>query len=124
MWGSSKPLFAGFKGDIFEPRPHGTFEEFSSKAANNPDIARWKSELKQRRAVVALEKSKSVPDITVSAGTKYLAGPDDTAFVVGVSIPLPIFDRNQGNISAARAQLNKTRELARQAEVALQTQIS
>ena len=123
FWGSSKPMFAGIKGDIFEIRPHGTFEEFSAQAANNPDIARWKSELNQRRAIVALEKSKSVPDVTVSAGTKYLAGPDDTAFVVGVSIPLPLFNRNQGNISAARAQLNKTRELARQAEVALQSQL-
>jgi cobalt-zinc-cadmium efflux system outer membrane protein len=123
FWGSSKPLFAGLKGDIFETKPHGTFEEFSAQAANNPDIARWKSELSHRRAVVALEKSKSVPDITISAGTKYLAGPDDTAFVVGVSIPLPIFNRNQGNISAAHAQLNKTRELTRQAEVAIQTQL-
>ena len=123
FWGSSKPMFAGLKGDIFETRPHGTFEEFSAQAANNPNIARWKSELNQKRAIVAVEKSKSVPDITVSAGTKYLAGTDDTAFVIGVSIPLPIFDRNQGNVSAARAQFNKTRELARQADVAIQTQL-
>ena len=123
FWGSSQPMFTGLKGDIFETKPHGTFEEFSAQAANNPDVARWKSELSHRRAVVALEKSKSVPDVTLSAGTKYLAGPDDTAFVVGVSMPLPIFNRNQGNISAAHAQLNKTRELTRQAEVAIQTQL-
>jgi cobalt-zinc-cadmium efflux system outer membrane protein len=123
FWGSSTPMFAGLKGDIFEITPHGTFEEFSAQAANNPDIARWKSELNQKRAVVALEKSKAVPDVTVAAGAKYLTGPDDTAFVVGVSIPLPIFDRNQGTISAARAQLYKTRELARQANVAIQTQL-
>ena len=55
--------------------------------------------------------------------TKYLAEPRDTAFVMGVSIPLPIFDRNQGNISAARARLNKTRELARQADVAAKTDL-
>jgi outer membrane protein, heavy metal efflux system len=123
FWGSTKPLFAGLKGDIFKARPNETFEEFSAQIANNPDIARWKSELSRRCALVALEKSKSVPDITVAAGTKYLAGPDDTAFVVGVSIPLPIFDRNQGNISTARAQLIKTRELARQANIAIEAQL-
>jgi len=123
FWGSSKPMFAGLKGDIFQTRPHGTFEDFSAQAANNPDLARWKSELNQKRAMIALEKSKSVSDVTISAGTKYLEGPGDTAFVVGVSIPLPIFDRNQGNISAAHARLNKARELARQAEVYVQTQL-
>jgi len=82
----------------FKTKPHGTFEEFSAQAANNPDLARWKSELGHRKAMVALEKSKSVPDVTVSAGTKYLAGPDDTA-LSWVFQSLADIDRNQGNIS-------------------------
>ena len=43
--------------------------------------------------------------------------------MVGVSIPLPIFDRNQGNISAARQRLYKARELARQADVSLNAEL-
>jgi cobalt-zinc-cadmium efflux system outer membrane protein len=123
FWGSFNPQFAGLKGDIYDVRPHGTLEEFAAKITGNPDVARWTAEMNQRRASVALEKAKAVPDITVSAGPKYLAEPRDTAFVAGVSIPLPIFDRNQGNISAARARLNKTRELARQADVAAKTDL-
>jgi cobalt-zinc-cadmium efflux system outer membrane protein len=123
FWGSSNPRFSELKGDIYDVRPHGTLEEFAAKMISNPDIARWTAEMNQKRANVALEKAKAVPDITVFAGPKYLAEPEDTAFVAGVSIPLPIFDRNQGNISAARARLNKTRELARQADVAVKTDL-
>ena len=69
-WGSSKPVFAGLAGDIYKTNPHGTFEEFSAQLANNPDLARWKSELNQKRAAVDVEKSKAVADVTVSAGAK------------------------------------------------------
>ncbi|OHB55186.1 MAG: hypothetical protein A2Y07_08070 [Planctomycetes bacterium GWF2_50_10] len=122
-WGSSKPAYTGLAGNIYETKPHGSFEDFSGQIANNPDLVRWKSEMNQKRAAVALERSKSVPDVTISAGAKYLAEPGDTAFVVGLSIPLPIFDRNQGNISTARARLNKTRDLARHANVSTETQL-
>ena len=122
-WGSTKPAFAGLAGNIYETKPHGTFNEFEAQIANNPDLARWKAEMNQKKALVAFEKSRSVPDVTVSAGTKYLAEPGDTAFVVGLSIPLPIFNRNQGNISSARARVNKTREFARQADVSVGTQL-
>ena len=121
FWGSSNPRFSELKGDIYDIQMHGTLEEFAAKIASNPDIARWRTEMNQKRASVALEKAKAVPDITVLAGTKYLAEPGDTAFVVGVAIPIPIFDRNQGNISAARARLNKARELARESDVSVRS---
>jgi cobalt-zinc-cadmium efflux system outer membrane protein len=110
-------------GSLYQTKPHGSFEEFSAQLANNPDMARWKSELLQKRAAVAIERSKSVSDVTVSAGTKYLAELEDTAFVVGVSIALPIFDRNQGNIGIAQARLNKAHQLARQADVSIAAQL-
>lgn len=122
-WGSSTPAFAGLAGSIYETWPHGSFEEFSAQLANNPDMARWKSELLQKRAAAAVERSKSVSDVTVSAGTKYLAELEDTAFVVGISIALPLFDRNQGNIGIAQARLNKAHQLARQADISIGAQL-
>ena len=123
FWGSSKPRFIGLRGNIYEVNPHGSFEEFSSLIDNNPDLARWKTEIDQKQASYALEKASAVPDITVSAGTKYLAEPEDTAFIVGLSIPLPIFDRNRGNIGAANARLNRSRELARMVKVTVETNL-
>jgi cobalt-zinc-cadmium efflux system outer membrane protein len=42
--------------------------------------------------------------VTVSVGGRRLAASDETALVVGVAMPLGLFDRNQGNIAAANAE--------------------
>lgn len=41
------------------------------------------------------ERALTVPDFTVSAGYRRFDATDDHAFVAGVSIPLPLFNRNQ-----------------------------
>lgn len=54
-------------------------------------------------ARVKLARAEGVPDITASGGVRNFRESRDTAFIVGVSIPLPLFNRNRGNIAAARA---------------------
>ncbi|WP_299307117.1 TolC family protein [uncultured Croceicoccus sp.] len=56
-------------------------------------------------AEIARQRSLRIPDPTVSAGVRRLEQTSDNAFVVGVSVPLPFRDRNQGNIAAAGARL-------------------
>src|SRR5262249_22524957 len=46
-----------------------------------------------------------VPDITARAGVRGFAESDDLALVGGVSMPLPVRDRNRGAIAAARADV-------------------
>lgn len=60
---------------------------------------------------VEVQRRNATPDLTASFGVRRLngqgqiAGQDVTAAVAGLSIPLPFFDRNSGNIDAARAEL-------------------
>lgn len=54
-------------------------------------------------ARVRLAQAEGVPDITASGGVRNFRESRDTAFIVGVSIPLPVFNRNRGNIAAAQA---------------------
>lgn len=54
-------------------------------------------------ARVKLAQAEGVPDVTASGGVRNFRESGDTAFIVGVSIPLPVFNRNRGNIAAARA---------------------
>lgn len=42
-------------------------------------------------------------DPAVGAGVRHIRETGDFGFVAGVSMPLPVFDRNQGNIAAARS---------------------
>lgn len=67
-------------------------------------------------ARVRLAQAEGVPDITASGGVRSFRESKDTAFLVSVSIPLPVFNRNRGNIyaavaegEAAEAQLAQTR---------------
>jgi len=55
-------------------------------------------------ARIKLARSGAVPDITASGGIRRFAEGRETAFVVGVSIPLPFRDRNRGNIEAAQSE--------------------
>jgi outer membrane protein, heavy metal efflux system len=55
---------------------------------------------------IAVERTRAVPDITPSLGVRRLTGSDETVFVAGVSVTLRLFDRNQGNIAAATAELS------------------
>lgn len=56
-------------------------------------------------AEIERQRSLRIPDPTVSAGVRRFGESGDNAFLVGVSIPLPFRDRNQGNVAAAEARL-------------------
>ena len=63
-----------------------------------------RAESRVAAAEIARERSLRVPDPVVSAGVRRFAESNDNAFLVGVSIPLPFSNRNQGNIAAAEAE--------------------
>lgn len=80
-------------------------------------LARFAAEAERREAMLELERAKAKPNVEVFAGSRYFneAG-GDVGFLVGVEIPWPLFDRNQGNIRAARAELHAV-DHARDAEL-------
>ncbi len=67
------------------------------------DVRLAEAEVATSIAVVDRERTLSRPDVTVSVGARQFRGTDDTALVFGASMPLGLFDRNQGNIAAANA---------------------
>jgi len=87
----------------------------------NPDIARWAVEMEKRRAIWDLEKARAIPDPSVRGGIRHFNETDDTAFVFGFSIPLPLFDRNQGEVLAAKHNIAKAQQQRRAVELAVYT---
>ncbi|WP_395945671.1 TolC family protein [Brevundimonas sp.] len=53
---------------------------------------------------IDVERINARPDVTASIGLRRFEAEDATALTFGVSLPLPLFDRNRGNIDAARAE--------------------
>lgn len=71
--------------------------------AATPAVLAAEAEREAASRRVRVERTRAVPDVTVSAGLR--KGGYDTAYVAGISIPFPVFDRNRGNISAAQSEL-------------------
>ena len=74
-------------------------------------------------ASVGLEKAQRIPDLDVSIGSQYDAGARERVNLVGVSMPLPLFNRNQGNILAASRRADQARDLRNATELRLRTEI-
>jgi cobalt-zinc-cadmium efflux system outer membrane protein len=109
LWGGEGLGGRGLTGDLSLPASLPPLGAFEDATADGPDVARWASELEERRAAVALEEAGRVPDVTVGAGGRHFSDNGDNALVVGLSVPLPVFDRNQGAIAEARHRLEKAR---------------
>jgi len=52
---------------------------------------------------INVERVRARPDIRASVGVRRYGAEDATALTFGLSLPLPLFDRNRGNIDAAQA---------------------
>ncbi len=110
FWGQDKPLFEQAAGDLNTIEQLPTLEKLINLLKLTPEYARWEAEIKKSRAVLDLEKSKAVGDITIGAGIQRFNETDDNAVVFGVSIPLPLSDRNQGAKQEAAYNLARARE--------------
>lgn len=77
-------------------------ETLAAYSGLEPRIAMAEREAAQ--AAVGLERSLGRPDLTASAGLRRFEDSNDQALVFGVSVPLPLWNRNQGNVAAAGAR--------------------
>ena len=107
LWGAHAPDFGAAVGRLGNGTSVPSIEALKSFLNNNPTLARWTDEVSRRAAQVDLEHAKSIPDLRVGAGVRQFNENDSTAIVASVAIPLPIFDRNDGNIAAAESRLTK-----------------
>jgi cobalt-zinc-cadmium efflux system outer membrane protein len=116
-WGSTVPAFTRAEGNLDTVAALPPAGQLAERLAQNPDLARWATEMAQRQAALELEEARRTPDPTLGGGFRYVRDTDDNAFVMELSVPLPVFDRNQGNRLEARYRLAKAEEEQRAATV-------
>ena len=69
-----------------------------------PSIVTLREEQAAARGGIFLARRERLPVPALSGGTQYTQNVNGTSTFVGVSVPLPFFDRNQGGIAKATAQ--------------------
>lgn len=131
-WGSTQPRFTEAVGDFAHIAPVPQLEELLARRDRHPMLKRWAAELERRGAIIARERSKRIPDLTLRLGYRATAvdeggarslslgtegvsasrtrsGGDDWehSLVLEASMPLPVRDRNQGGILEAQLDEEK-----------------
>jgi len=66
-------------------------------------LAAAQADVRTASAQVRLARAQRIPDVTISAGARRLAATNDTAAVVGLSIPFPLFNNGAAAERQARA---------------------
>lgn len=92
--------------------------------ASSPELQAARARVSRARAYLDRQQVQAVPNLTVMVG----AGVDnatDSGFInTQVGLPLPIFNRNEGNISAAYAEMCRASQDARRIELAIKSRLA
>ncbi len=123
-WAGKEPLFKSVVGRLDSLSPIPSIDLLTELTAQNPSVARWSLEIERKKAVLELEKAKAASDVSLKGGLRRFNETDDNAIVFGVSIPLPISDRNQAGKLAAAYNLAKAREEQRAAHIRIQMELA
>lgn len=109
LWGTESEQPYTVEGKVVLDSDLPGFTELASRLPSTAQLAQYEVVLQSREAALELEKARAVPDVEVFGGARYYnEDMGNYGFVAGVNIPWPLFDRNQGNIRTARAQVRAT----------------
>ena len=117
LWGNPNPRFTEAAGHLDSLSATPSLESLTRRLDESPAIKRAKLEIEQRNAFAELEKAKRVPDLTVSMGAKRNEELGINQAILGLSIPIPVFDRNQGNLQEALSRTEKARDELRALQI-------
>lgn len=110
LWGNPSPRFSEALGDVDRmpalPDPDAVEQRLSA----SPLLERARLELERRKSLVNVEQSKTVQDFTVSVGVQRREESQREQMMVGISVPIPLYNRNQGNLLEALRREDKARD--------------
>lgn len=107
LMGDNAPRFSSVSGNLGVIRRPPPFRTIVDAIENNPQLVRWTAVWAQRNAELLSARLKVVPDVRASVGWRRFRETSDNAMVFGLSMTLPLWDQNQGDILAARESRDK-----------------
>jgi cobalt-zinc-cadmium efflux system outer membrane protein len=121
---------AGLDGTLDRDLPVRDRERVTARVlGESPDMRLARVNVERARAAVARVRAERIPNFFVRTKVGYnaesYAPGQDVGFEAGVEIgiPLPLFDRQQGNLKSAEADLDHAQAEVRRVELVLRTQI-
>lgn len=124
-WGSTTPGFSrvsGTLGDLPSPVAQAALEKrLYSHPAYQKEARAVSKSMAENRLAIANGKS----DVTIQGGLKHFwEGNDEVALAVGVSIPLPFNNWNQGEIASSKAEIEVAQKQRDAKMIALKAELN
>ena len=110
LWGGTVPDFTQVQGNLETLPALPVLTDLNQQLETSPALLRARLEIERRNALTQLERSLRTPDVTVSLGARRNNELGLNQAIVGASLPLPLFNRNQGNILEAERRADKARD--------------
>jgi len=92
--------------------------------ANRPDYLEKQKNIEANELNVKWQKSLSIPDITVGANYDQRSGAFNNEANLSLGIPLPLWNKNKGNIKYAQTILEQSKAEKQNFDLQLQTEIT
>ncbi len=111
---------APLAGDLEKDLPTFDWQETLSRLwAQSPELAQARLGVERARWELARQEAMRVPNLTVAAAVKNDTVSHYTVTDLQVNLPIPLFDRNQGRILRAQADLAAAQHEVRRVELSL-----
>ena len=124
LWGNASPRFNKALGNLESSVALPAFEALAERALAGPMALRAMKNIEQRKALLDVEQTRRIPNLTVQAGVVSHAQLGGNTAVAAVILPLPLFDRNQGNILQAHQRVDKAIDEQAATELRLRTELT
>ncbi|MEO7560236.1 MAG: TolC family protein [Nitrosospira sp.] len=124
LWGNSSPQFSKVLGDLESAVVLPSFEALAERVLASPMALRAMKNIEQRKALLDVEQTRRIPNLTVQAGVVNHALLGGNTPIAAVIVPLPLFDRNQGNILQAHQRVDKAIDEQAATELRLKTELT
>ncbi|MDD4270504.1 MAG: TolC family protein [Pirellulaceae bacterium] len=116
---------APLAGDVTGNLPRITWEESLSRLlAQSPELAQARAAVNRAECDLALQSAERFPNFEAGAAVKKDTGSGSTVVDVAIGVPLPVFNRNQGNIVRAQAAVTSARIEIRRLELELRERLA
>lgn len=109
LMGDTGAKFVSVSGRLDATGVPPSFQVVIAAIDANPQLVRWTAVYAQRNAELVVARLRPYPDLRLSAGWRHYNATNDDAVRLTLSVPIPVFDQNQGNILSAQESLAKTK---------------
>lgn len=106
-WGADEPVFDSVGGELASQIVLPSLPTLQARLPQSPQVARWADEIARREQAVELQRANAVTDPSLGGGVRYFSERDDAAGLAEVSWALPLLDKNEHGILAARLRVSQ-----------------